>query len=327
MTPEEREFLDWLIQEDQACIEMTQTEDLKTSRNSSLLHNHPVRFELSFSFLDKIVEKKIVSGFKGKSVLVEIDFTLKMEVFDLIPPNKKCDTFKVVFDYYTPRSHFIILPRHTRKPLKTYDDLDQGARFKVVNAAMSMVADYNLQKSAVLSLHFGSWLTTKDKFHAHVCVDVEEYLSIFEKKMKEIPGWPSQDYVTKQWKASKNPRHYAINVQGYPFRTYFKEEVEAVKRYRRLNPSTSSTGVPSIRCPRPFTAILVHPSEPRVGFAVEKSAKPSSGDFLFEAQEAMIKFADQNKLTNIQARAEDDGCHVCLVLDGKSHGKSILLGP
>lgn len=249
-----------------------------------------------------------------------------MEVFDLIPPNKKCDTFKVVFDYYTPRSHFIILPRDTGK-LKTYYDLDHEARRKVVNAAKSMVDDYNLQKSAVLSLHFGSWLTTKDKFHAHVCVDVEEYLSIFEKKMKEIPGWPSQDYVTKQWKASKNPRHYAINVQGYPFRTYFKEEVEAVKRYRRLNPSTSSTGVTSIQCPPPFTAILFHPSEPRVGFAVEKSVNPSSVESLFEAQEAMIKFADQNKLTNIQARAEDDGCHVCLVLDGKSHGKSILLGP
>ena len=237
--------------------------------------------------------------------------------FDLMPENEKCDTFKVAFDYYTPRAHFIILPRDKSKPGTDYNSLEPGARLKVVKAAMAMVSHYHLQKSAILSFHFGSWITTKNMFHAHVCADVNEYLSVYERKKKEIPNWPSRDYVTKQWKASKDPRNYAINVQQYPVRTYFKEEVEAVTEYRRSKPTKSEAShTPS----PPFTAILYHPSEPRVGFAVEKSAKPKSAESLLEAQEAIVKFASQNKLTDMNVKGDDYGCHVCLVLDEKSYG-------
>ena len=33
----------------------------------------------------------------------------------------------------------------------------------------------------------------------------------------------------------------------------------------------------------------------------------------------------KKSLTEINARGGDNGYHVCLVLDGKSHGKSILV--
>ncbi|KAL9970305.1 hypothetical protein ACROYT_G022659 [Oculina patagonica] len=239
------------------------------------------------------------------------------KAFDLMPSKEKCDTFKVSFDYYTPRAHFIILPRD--RSGTDFNSLDKGDRLKVVKAAMAMVSRYDLQNSAILSLHFGSWITTKNMFHAHVCVDVKEYLGVFEKKKNEIPNWPSQQYVTKQWKASKDPRNYAINVREYPVRTYFKDEVKSVKEYRRTKPSTSADG-PSVTPSPPFTAILHHPSEPRVGFAVEKSAKPKNAESLLEAQEAIVKFASQNKLTDMNAKGDDNGCHVCLVLDEKSHG-------
>lgn len=236
------------------------------------------------------------------------------EEFDLIPANERCDTLRVVFDYYTPRPHFIILPRNTA--IKTYHELDQGARPKVVKAAFSIVsAECKLQESAVLSLHFGSWLTTKNKFHAHICVNVREYLDIFDKNKERIPDWPAEKYVTRQWRASRNPNDYAINVRGYPFKSYFREEVEAIRRYR-----TSSTGVSNVSCPPPPFTLFFHPSEPRVGFAVEKTKKPCSCESLFEALEAMISCAEKNNLTDINAKLEDDGCHVCLVLDGKSHG-------
>ena len=39
----------------------------------------------------------------------------------------------------------------------------------------------------------------------------------------------------------------------------------------------------------------------------------------------MIDYASQKSLTEINVRGGDNGCHVCLVLDGKSHGKSILV--
>ena len=240
------------------------------------------------------------------------------EEFDLIPANEKCDTFKVVFDYYSPRAHFIILPRN--EFISTYFELDQKARPKVVKSALSIVSGYKLQKSTILSIHFGSWLTTKDKFHAHICVDVEDYLAIFEGNKQRIPGWPSSDYVTRQWKASKNPNDYPMNVRGYPFRTYYLEEVEAIREYRR-----SPTGESDSSCPPLPLNFLLHPSEPRVGFAVEKSKEPSSCESKFEALEAMINFAEQNNLTNIKSKDDSDGCHVCLVLDGRSNGKSILV--
>ncbi len=234
--------------------------------------------------------------------------------FDLMPADEKCDTFRVTFDYYSPRSHFIIVPRN-RKSITSFTLLDQGAKLKIVKAAMAMVSHYNLHKSAILSLHFGKWGTEKNKFHGHLCVDLNEYLGIFEKLQDKIPNWPSPKYVTKEWKASKDHRHYVINVRGYPFRNYFKEEVEAVKEYRLSNP-----GAPAIPPPQ-FTAILYllyHPSEPRVGFAAEKEER--SAEAFLEAQEAIIEFARQNNLTNVHATNENDGCHVCLVLDGKTHG-------
>ena len=64
----------------------------------------------------------------------------------------------------------------------------------------------------VLSIHRGSWRTTRDKFHVHICVDVESYLRIYDKRKKDIPNWPSRDYVTKQWRWKKDPRSYIENV-------------------------------------------------------------------------------------------------------------------
>lgn len=263
-----------------------------------------------------------MAGLRGKkhSSLVEHDRS-DGEQFDLLLPSKKCDTFRVAFDYYSPRPHFIIVPRD-RKSITNYNSLNPEGKLKIVQAAMEMVSDYKLQQTAILSLHFGSWVSEKNKFHAHCCVDVETYLTIFDKKKGEIPNWPSPKYVTREWKASKDHRQYALNVARYPFKTYFKDELKAVKQYRQEKPSTSRDVV-SAKPPPPFTAFLYHPSEPKLGFAVEKSARPRSAEDLLEAQGAIIKFADQNKLTDMDAKDENDGCHVCLVFDEKAHGESV----
>ena len=239
--------------------------------------------------------------------------------YDLLPLNEKCDTFKVAFDVYTPRAHFIILHHDKLRVSHDYNKLNDEARLKVVKAAMAMVSHYNLQESAILSLHCGSWITTKDRFHAHVCVDVDDYLRIFDIKKKEIPNWPSRDYVTRQWKESQNPKHYATNVRGYPFRTYFRDEVRAIEDYRRQKTAKKRTTVAS-SIPPNFT-ILYHPSEPKVGFAVDDSPNSSSAEFRLEAQEALFEFASRNNLTDdMRSRDENNGCHVCLVLDGKAYG-------
>ena len=243
----------------------------------------------------------------------------KREIFDLLPLNAKCDTFKVVFDYFSPRAHFIIVPRD-RKSITNYNSLAEEAKLKIVKAAMAMVSHYYLQKSATLSLHFGKWGTDKDKFHVHLCVDVEDYLSIYEKRKHEVPNWPSPRSVTKEWRACKQPTHecYVQNVRGYPFKTYFKAEVEAVTKYRKTEARTNTVG--SLEIPPPLTTILYHPKEPRVGFTVINDGRARSAETRLKAQEAIIKFAYQYNLTNIHAKSDDDGGHVCLVLDEKTHG-------
>jgi len=240
------------------------------------------------------------------------------KTYDLMPPNEECDTFDVEFDLPTPRAHFIILPKaRDWSELGTdYNSLEPGARLKVVKTAMAMVSHYDLQNSAILSLHFGPWTSTEDIFNAHVCCDVNEYLSVFERKKREIPNWPSREYVTKKW-ASKNPKDYAKNVQRHRHKTHFKKDVNAVEEYLQSKPTTAEA---TFTPPSPFTAILYHPSEPRVGFTVEISAKPRSAELFCKILEAIVKFASQNKLTDISAEGENNGCHVCLVLDEKLYG-------
>lgn len=235
------------------------------------------------------------------------------EKFDLIPANERCDTLRVVFDFYTPRPHFIILPRNTA--IKKYHDFDQGAKLKVVKAALSMVSEYKLQELAVLSLHFGKWYNPRKHFHAHLCVDVETYLDIFERTKRRVRDWPLDKYVSKEWKESRDPNDYAINVRAYPFKSYFQSGVGEIRKYR-----TSSTGRSNVSRPPSPSNFFFHPKEPRVGLAVEKSKKPRNCESLFKALEEMINYAGENNLTKTGAKLDEEGCHVCLVLDGKSHG-------
>ena len=244
------------------------------------------------------------------------------ETFDLIPADKKCATFKVVFDTFTPRAHFIISPY--KKAKERNPDLDQNTREKVVKSASSIVdlaslivSAHDIKKSAILSIHFGSWLTKKDELHAHICVDVGEYLDIFDKNKEKISGWPSEAFVTKQWKANSDPNEYAENVRRYPFKPYHEIEVEAIEKHGMRVTDSSS---PSL--PRNF---LLHQSEPRFVYVVETSQESRIRETKLAALEAMINFAEQNNLTNIESEDDTDGCHVCLVLDERSNGKSILV--
>ena len=85
-----------------------------------------------------------MSVFKGKKYLWEDQLNwLKMaKEFDLIPANKLCDMFRVEFDLYTPRAYLSILARD--ESIKTYYELDDEAKPKVVESALSIVTGYNL---------------------------------------------------------------------------------------------------------------------------------------------------------------------------------------
>ena len=235
--------------------------------------------------------------------------------YDLLPLDKKCETFFVTFDFYSPRAHFIIAPRRMFPAPENYNALDHTTRLRIVAAAKAMVSHYGLEKSAILSVHLGSWMTKNDRFHVHVCVDLDDYLRLFETKKEEIPGWPSRKYVTREWRASQDPNHYEINVRGYPFKTYFKQELADIRNTQPQH--LSSTGALAVAPP---LCILYHPSEPKVGFAVEEPKKSNTDEFLLKVQEAIINFATTSNLTNIHTKDGHSGCHMCLILDGKAHG-------
>ena len=221
--------------------------------------------------------------------------------YSLVP----CDTFEVVFDRYTPRPHFIILSQDKTK--RDYDSLDSEAKLKVVKTTKTMVSHehgYHLEKSAILSLHFGSWRSKKTKeFHAHICVDVDDYLRIFYEKKDAIP--------------KHFPSGYAGEVRQYA-PTYYEEDLEAIDDYLRAGGASASSQTQSSFTAGAITgAILYHPSEPRVGFVVTNSEEPRSDELHLQYLEAMIQFAKENNLT---VKDGEDACHVCLFLDEKAHG-------
>lgn len=245
--------------------------------------------------------------------------SMMSHTYDLLPQHLRCDTFKVNFDVYTPRPHFIILPHEKSSVGHDYSTLDSPKRLKVIKAAVELVSHYtNLKHSAILSIHCGSWITTKDMFHAHVCVDLNEYLEIYDKNKHKIPEWPSAKFVTRQWRASKNPEDYEKNVCGYPFKTYFKQEVAAIKKNQEKETPHERNGGDSEGSSE--FRILYHPSEPKIGFASKSKISSSETSVLLGAQEALFKFATDCKLTNMSSKNEDEGCHVCLILDDKKHG-------
>ena len=208
-------------------------------------------------------------------------------------------TFRVNFDCYTARPHFIIVLDDTSST--TYQDLSDDQKRQVISLALEMVDKYSLD--AVLSQHCGTWYSSKHNYHAHLCVDTETYLKILRSKRNELNGWRHND---------KDIRKYPINGMV----NEVNEITEAKKKLKDVRKCTDN--------------VLFHPSEPRVGFVYEKSNKPTNPKAWCEVQEKLMLYALQKDLLGggkDLPKGEEDyhGCHVCLVLDGKTHGKSTLV--
>ena len=242
----------------------------------------------------------------------------KDEEFDLVPTAKESKIFKIVFDYYTPRAHFVILPRDGLElEGHDYSKLQEKSKLELVKAATAMISEYKLEGGSILSIHRGSWITKKNMFHAHVCAEVNEFIKVFRKKEKEIPNWPSRNFVTRQWRASRDPRDYEKNVQGYPFKTYFREELQSIRELKKKDKEKGSFALPTSY---DGYTLLYHPSEPRVGFVVEKESEDTSTAGYVQTLDVINKFAGEHGLTNMESSGDDKGCHICLMLTGSRHG-------
>ncbi len=237
-----------------------------------------------------------------------------MAKYNLLGDDFTNATFAVAFDVYTPRPHFIILPKSGKSVDPEFSLITNEQTQQLIETGKSALSCFKIDR-AILSIHRGSWRTTRDKFHVHVCVDVESYLRIYESRKKDIPNWPSRDYVTKQWRWKKDPRSYAENVRGYPYRSYLDEEVASIRTIRK-RPSRKTDvkdkpldeEVPLEGC---ITKIVYHSSHPKIGFV---GTKPESIQDFQNVLSAMEKFAKERDLVNMESKDENHGSHICLYL-------------
>ena len=233
--------------------------------------------------------------------------------FDLLPEGKKNDIFRVTFDFYTPRAHFVILAKIGCEVPQDFSQLTSFQVEKMIEAATSMMSSSDIP-TGILSIHRGSWFSKKSTLHAHVCVDVEQYLDIFERRKGEIPQWPAKKYVTKQWKTNKDPRSYSENVKGYPHQGYFKEEVDAIYRTRA---SLGSAGQKSTSVQESSgLRVVYHPSHPKIGFV---GAKMKTTEDMTQVLNVFETFAEEYGLTSRETEDDDSGCHICLYLGAGMH--------
>ena len=256
-----------------------------------------------------------------------------METFDLLPYRERNSIFRVSFDFYTPRPQFVIIPMEIESIEPEFTSMTAEQTCVLIEAAQSVLSCFRIPEG-ILSIHRGSWKSRPAKsFHCHLCVDAERYLEIFGRKKKAIPDWPSVTYVTRQWVWNKDPRSYAQNVRGYPYKSRFKEDVSGIVQLMEDSCGETDLGIKLSRdsaCsqaedstaqnPNPspqsllghcLTEVVYHPSHPKIGFVGKKNASVYD---LHEMLWAMENFARVHGLTNVETDDKNYGCHVCLYL-------------
>lgn len=234
---------------------------------------------------------------------------------NLLREDFKNNVFAVSFDFYTPRPHFMILPKNIESIDPEFSRMTNDETRQLIEVGISALANFRI-RGGILSIHRGSWKDKKsrNKFLVHLCVDVGIYLEVFERRKKAIPNWPSVVYVTKQWKWNKDPRSYAQNVRGYPYTSYFKEEVAAIIDLIQAKSSSDEPGksAPQSALGGGITQIVYHARHPKIGFVGKKT--DSVVEELQKVLLAMEEFAREHGLTNLESNHESDGCHLCLHL-------------
>ena len=173
-----------------------------------------------------------------------------------------------------------------------------------------MVTIHKLSESrAILSQHSGSWYNAKHNYHAHLCVTKKRYLDILRDNSNKFEAWPFSCEQIMKYPDGKDKKEGEV------------QEINKIIQAKGLPEATEEAH----KVTKGIYDVLFHPSEPRVGFAVEKSKKPADDDCsaLLDVQKFMMNYAAE--INGRGEKVDDHGCHVCLVLDGQNHGKSTLI--
>ena len=144
--------------------------------------------------------------------------------YDLLPANEN-NTFRVAFDFFTARPHFIILPKIRGIP-SDFSGLTSAQKSSLIKAAHSALRVVKIRKG-ILSIHRGRWKSAKtEKFHAHICVDTEEYLRVLRIRKGTIPA---NDWL-KSRSYEKKVREYADDRADL-----FRKDVNATRKLTNPN--------------------------------------------------------------------------------------------
>ena len=224
------------------------------------------------------------------------------KVYDLLPVHKKNDIFRVTFDLYTPRPHFILLPKPGVKDMSKDHSLTPEQRQQLIVTAREMLASSNIS-SGTLSIHRGSWISKKSRTaHFHLCVDVTNYLRIFEaKRHTDFFSWFKNNDCANHW-MRKIGRSYARNVEEYPQKTYHGEDVENI-----------SDIIGKVGISENTENLVYHRKHPKIGFPGNGTAEDLKNILIKMEEYAVLK-----ELTIRDSKDENYGCHLCLNLGSDS---------
>jgi len=252
--------------------------------------------------------------------MTEIYLPTKEKRYDLLYGEN--EQFRICFDMYRPRPHYMILPKVEME--RDFAKLQHHNKQLLIAAAELLIKNYRVS-AGIFVLHRGSWVNHRS-FHAHICASVDSYMDTVHEKIAEISDWPSRMFVNKFWVANTraSTASYEENVRGYPFSSYFSDDVNLVKKLKDwgYNFGANLRSIFEHRGTQFF--LTMHPSQPLIGFCcstiqdTEKQIVLQSMENYF--QQTVMAYHQRVKDSNWRIETEDDikdmtGAHICLLLE------------
>jgi hypothetical protein len=229
------------------------------------------------------------------------------------------DFFKMVFDYPTPRPHFIILfkDRQLGKAKQTLKDLSDGDLEQILYLIEEFKQIYGIaqNETAILSFHTGYWASSPH-FHCHVCTSLSTYLRIFDmlknssvEKVKPTKNWKIIRNTSAS--AASHSSHqsmadlYVENVLDYKsqkLKTSREFQLKEIDQINNLNPAMlPHSPFPTNNC---FN-IQFDLVEPKLRFSLKIGIRLDNAKLL--CIKSMCQYAFDTGLFE-----KKSGCHICL---------------
>ena len=169
----------------------------------------------------------------------------------------------------------------------------------------------NMNTNGILSFHTGSWINTKE-FLAHLCIDLKEYISLFNKTGIKIERFkPNKNWRSIDMNKTLN-ENYLLKVCNYKLEqmpehnSYLKNSIGEIEKNVLFEKN-----LPNFELDDQVNLYFIT-NNTKIIF------KPKSSSFgKTNLVKAMINFAKQLDMFNTNKKA-GKGCHICLNISSDS---------